>query len=104
MTNAKWTSVGLYEHPAKNQAGIFGNIVLSPAGVYVLKVGGSYMSCPSDWAAAIHAEETGQTGAMIIRNVPESLRREFKSRCAAEGKSMQNKVIELISASVKNKK
>lgn len=37
-----------------------------------------------------------QVGTMIIRNVPESLRREFKSKCASEGKSMQEKVIELI--------
>ena len=97
----QWKSIGLYEHPAKHQAGRFGKIVLSKAGVYVLQVGGSHMSCPQDWAAGIHAEETGQTGAMIIRNVPESLRREFKARCASEGKSMQGKIIELMSAEVK---
>ena len=37
-----------------------------------------------------------QVGAMIIRNVPESLHRDFKAQCASEGKSMQKKVIELI--------
>jgi plasmid stability protein len=37
-----------------------------------------------------------QLGSMIIRNIPEVLRREFKSQCASEGKSMQEKVIELI--------
>jgi hypothetical protein len=37
-----------------------------------------------------------QTVAIIIRNVPELLRREFKARCASEGKSMQEIIIELI--------
>jgi hypothetical protein len=44
-----------------------------------------------------HPKKVTNTGAMIIRNVPEPLRREFKSCCATEGKSMQDKVIELIS-------
>ena len=56
----KWKSTGLYEHPAKHQAGVYGNIKLSTAGVYALQVGASTMSCPQDWATAIHAEETGQ--------------------------------------------
>jgi hypothetical protein len=98
----KWQSQGLYEHPAKHQQGTYGNIVLSVAGIYVLKVGGSHMSCPQDWAAGIHAEETGQTGSMIIRKVPETLRRELKSKCAAEGISIQDKIIELISKYVKS--
>ncbi len=97
----KWISQGLYEHPAKHQAGVFGNITLSPVGVYALKVGGGHMSCPQDWAAAIHAEETGQTGSMIIRKVPEDLRRTFKARCAAEGVSQQDKIIELMRGYVK---
>jgi len=92
----KWQSSGLYEHPAKLQKGTYGNIVQSDAGVYALKVGNSFMPCPQDWAAGIHAEETGQTGSMIIRNVPESLRREFKARCAQEGISQQGKIIELM--------
>jgi len=54
------------------------------------------MSCPQDWAAAIHAEETGQTGSLIVRKVPDELRREFKARCAAEGVSQQDKIIELM--------
>jgi len=41
-------------------------------------------------------EETGQTGSMIIRKVPDDVRRAFKSRCAAEGVSQQDKVIELM--------
>jgi len=96
----KWQSSGLYEHPAKHQKGVYGNIVQSEAGIYNLKVGGTYMSCPQDWAAAIHAEETGQTGQMIIRQVPEVLRREFKALCAREGKSMQEKIIELMRQAV----
>ena len=57
----KWKSKGLYEHPAKHQAGTFGYIGQSQVGIYYLMVGGSRMSCPQDWAAKIHAEETGQT-------------------------------------------
>ncbi len=97
----KWQSSGVYEHPAKHQAGTYGQIILSDAGVYNLKVGGSRMSCPQDWAAAIYAEETGQTGAMIIRKVPESIRREFKARCAVEGVSIQDKIIQLMQEYVK---
>jgi hypothetical protein len=99
----KWQSQGLYEHPAKHQKGVYGNIIQSDVGIYNLKVGSSHMSCPQDWAAAIHAEETGQTGQMIIRQVPESIRREFKALCAREGKSMQEKLIELMSAAVAQK-
>lgn len=93
----KWKSQGLYEHPATHQKGVYGHISLSSAGVYVLRVGGSYMSCPQDWAALIHAEETGQTGSMIVRKVPEDLRRKFKAKCASEGLSQQDKIIELMS-------
>ncbi len=97
----KWKSIGLYEHPAKHQAGVYGNIILSSAGVYALKVGGSHMSCPQDWAAGIHAEETGQAGSMIIRKVPEELRRAFKALCATEGISQQDKIIALMREAVK---
>lgn len=34
--------------------------------------------------------------AIIIRNVPESVRRELKARAAREGKSMQGVILELI--------
>lgn len=53
----KWESKGLYEHPAKHQAGTYGQIALSKIGIYFLKVGSSHMSCPQDWAAKIHANE-----------------------------------------------
>jgi hypothetical protein len=98
-----WKSIGLYEHPEKHQAGAYGNVALSPAGVYVLRVGGSHMSCPQDWAAAIHAEETGQTGQLIVRNVPELLRRELKAKAAQEGRSMQAVILELIARYVGEK-
>ena len=97
----KWQSQGLYEHPAKHQAGVYGNIIQSSVGVYALKVGSAHMSCPQDWAAAIHAEETGQTGSMILRNVPEQLRRDFKARCVSQGKSMQGVLISLMSEYIK---
>ena len=35
----EWKSIGLYEHPAKHQAGTYGNVVLSPAGVYAMRAG-----------------------------------------------------------------
>lgn len=35
-------------------------------------------------------------GSVIIRNIPDSLRREFKSRCASEGTMQQAKLIELM--------
>jgi hypothetical protein len=55
------------------------------------------MSCPQDWAAKIHKEEGDEKeSTIIIRNVPESIRRELKARSAREGKSMQGVVLELI--------
>jgi hypothetical protein len=55
------------------------------------------MSCPQDWAAKIHKNEGDEReSAIIIRNVPESLRRGLKARAASEGKSMQGLVVELI--------
>jgi plasmid stability protein len=47
------------------------------------------------------ATEQEETGQMIIRQVPEALRREFKALCAREGKSMQEKIIELMREAVK---
>jgi hypothetical protein len=70
MQSPKWTSTGLYEHPAKHQAGRYGNIEQSQAGIYVLRVGGSHMSCPQDWAAKIHADETTKSDYIHIRIAP----------------------------------
>jgi len=44
----------------------------------------------------IWGEIEEKTGNMIVRKVPESLRRQFKSKCAAEGISQQDKIIELM--------
>lgn len=93
----KWKSIGLYEHPAKHQAGTYGNVVLSTAGVYALRVGGSSMSCPQDWAAKIHNDEGDEKqSAVIIRNVPESVRANLKARAAIERVSMQDLILRLI--------
>lgn len=101
----KWESIGLYEHPAKHQAGIYGKVVLSQAGVYCLQVGGGIMSCPQDWAATIHKGEGDEKeSAVIIRNVPESVRRELKAKSAREGKSMQGTVLELITKYIRGPK
>jgi hypothetical protein len=65
--------------------------------MYVLRVGGSEMSCPQGWAAKIHKDEGDEKeSAIIIRNVPESIRRDLKAKAALEGKSMQGLVLELI--------
>ena len=93
----KWKSTGIYEHPAKHQSGVYGNVVLSPAGVYCLRVGGAIMSCPRGWAAKVQkAEGDEKESAVIIRNVPESIWRDLKARAALEGKSMQGLILELI--------
>ena len=100
----KWQSMGLYEHPAKHQSGRYGNVVCSEAGIYSLKVGGSLMSCPQDWAAKIHHDEGDEKeSAILIRNVPESLRRGLKAKAATEGKTMQGLILELITRCVGNK-
>ena len=100
----KWKSIGLYEHPAKHQAGIFGNVVLSPADVYVLRVGASIMSCPQDWATKVHHDERDEKeSAIIIRNVPESVRRKLKAMASLDGKSMQGLILELITKYVGEK-
>lgn len=64
----EWKSKRLHEHPAKHQAGMYGNVVLSSAGVYTLRVGAGTMSCPQGWAARIHkSEEDDEKSAIIIR-------------------------------------
>jgi hypothetical protein len=97
-----WKSIGLYKHPAKHQAGVYGNVVLSTAGVYALRVGGATMSCPQDWAVKIHHDEGDKKeSAIIIRNVPESIRKALKMKALAEDKTMQGLVLELITKAVK---
>jgi len=41
--------------------------------------------------------------AIIIRNVPESIRRELKSKAAKDGKTMQGLILELITRYVGEK-
>lgn len=57
-----WTSENMYEHPAPHQAGVYGRIVLTEAGIYCLMVGGMTLSCPPSWAAKIHHDETTAKG------------------------------------------
>jgi hypothetical protein len=94
---SKWQSKQLYEHPAKHQRGVCGIIELSPAGVYVLKVGGGRMSCPQDWAAKIHKAEQDEVqmgrppiGSEMLPSltVPEELRIELEKRAEKLGISM----------------
>ena len=58
----------LYQHPAPHRRDTFGLVCLSPVGVYYLRVGGTVVSCPQDWAARIHAgfnpRPTRRSGAM----------------------------------------
>jgi hypothetical protein len=42
------------------------------------------------------AAVTEPTAELIVRKIPESLRRDFKSKCAADGISQQDKIIELM--------
>jgi len=42
--------------------------------------------------------------SIILRNVPESIRRELKAKAALDGKSMQGLILELITRFVKNEK
>lgn len=39
---------------------------------------------------------TESKGALIIRNIPDDIRRAFKAKCALLGVSQQQRVIELI--------
>ncbi|MFH1081503.1 MAG: hypothetical protein V1766_14810 [Pseudomonadota bacterium] len=99
-----WKSIGLYEHPAKHNKGVFGRIVLHDSGIYSLMVGGSNMSCPPAWAAKIHHDEGDEKeSAIIIRNVPESLRKALKIKAMQEDKTMQGLILELITRYVGEK-
>ncbi|MBA7522197.1 hypothetical protein ES705_14323 [subsurface metagenome] len=61
----KWVSMGMYEHPAKHRMGTYGYVILSQAGVYCLRVGGTFMSCSQTWAVKIHYDETQVAQASI---------------------------------------
>lgn len=78
-----WKSSKLYEHPARHQAGVFGIVVLSSAGVYCFRVGGSMMSCPQDWATKIHHDEGNEN--LSIRGIDRKIWKHFKAKCATLG-------------------
>ena len=92
---SQWTSQRLYEHPAKHQTGVYGKIELGEAGVYVLRVGAAHMSCPQDWAAKIHHDETQgeDTTDIIIRKVPTEIHTQVKALAALKGTSIQELTI-----------
>lgn len=93
----QWKSIDLYEHPAKHQAGTYGNVVLSTAGVYCLRVGGGNMSCPQDWAAKIHHDETNEkTISITIKGIDPEDYRYFKIACARENVTTKQAIINLI--------
>ena len=47
---------------------------------------------------------TASKGTLIIRNIPDDIRRAFKAKCAMDGKSQQQRVIELIEEDLKGGK
>jgi hypothetical protein len=93
----QWESKGLHEHPAKHQVGTFGKIILSPAGVYVLKVGSSHMSCPQDWATKIHAQEqTDSEVDYILKGIPEDLWKSAKKKAIDLNKTMKQVLLDAL--------
>jgi len=59
----KWQSKGLYQHPVPRRKGTYGQVCLSEAGIYYLRLDGQakesswWIACPQPWAARIHQEE-----------------------------------------------
>jgi hypothetical protein len=99
---SKWESKGIYEHPAKHQAGQFGTVALSEAGVYCLKQGGGIMSCPAGWAAGIHKQELeDDVSALLIRGVPDDLRKKLKHLAVERDISLNALIINILSGYVK---
>ena len=105
----KWESRRLYEHPEKHNKGTYGIIILHDSGVYGFMVGNVHMSCPQDWAAKIHAEETVSLFPDTfpsLRGEPEEIKyllsadeetwRKFKSICALKGIKIKNAFLEMI--------
>jgi len=93
----QWESKKLHEHPVKHQAGTFGKIQLSKAGVYVLKVGSSHMSCPQDWAAKIHAKEQVDSEVdYILKDIPEDLWKSAKKKAIDDDKTMKQVLLDAL--------
>jgi hypothetical protein len=98
----QWESKGLHEHPVKHQAGTFGKIILSKAGVYVLKVGSSHMSCPQDWAAKIHAQEqTDSEVDYILKGIPGELWHQAKVKAVQERTTMKQVLLDALKKYIK---
>jgi len=97
----QWKSTGMYEHPAKHQTGTYGNVVLSSAGVYCLRVGSVIMSCPPHWAAKIHHEET-KTNRLTL-TIPADVLEQLKQAAAAEKRSLSNYVAMLLAEAISRK-
>ena len=90
MSKTQWESKRLHEHPANHQKGTWGKICLSEAGVYVLKVGASHMSCPQDWAARVQAEEQDEPDQQFALRVDPEIYRKAKAKATLEGISMRD--------------
>ena len=98
----RWKSIGLYEHPAKHQVGTFGNVILSTAGVYALRVGSSIMSCPQSWASKIHREESMDKENLSIRGINRGLWSHFKAKCAILGIPVGQRINQLLMSDLNN--
>lgn len=87
----QWQSHQLHEHPAPHRTGTWGKVCLSIAGVYYLRVGGSNMSCPQDWAARIQAEEQQQEpDQQYALRVDPEIYRKAKAKATLEGITMRD--------------
>jgi hypothetical protein len=85
MPKNQWESKHLHEHPTNHQKGTWGKICLSEAGVYYLKVGGSHMSCPPDWASRIQAEEEqGEADQQYMLRIDPDIYRRAKAKATLE--------------------
>ena len=90
MSKNQWESKRLHNHPAPHQMGTWGKICLSEAGVYYLKVGGSHMSCPQDWAARIQAEEQESEDHTYMLRVDPELFQQAKVKATVERITMKD--------------
>ena len=87
----KWQSTRIYEHPAKHQTGTCGQIAQHDSGVYVLRVGGAQISCPQDWAAKIHKDETANDTLSI--RIPGDLLALIDQQAKTESRTRSNMIV-----------
>jgi hypothetical protein len=98
MSNKIWTSRKIYEHPLLPDT--HGLVCHGSTGIYTMRVGGSRISCPQDWASKIHTEELGGqtettagrpqigTAQLTALIVPEELRGALEEAAEARGLSL----------------